>query len=69
MPDPERFVREHQTSLWRYLRLLGANAADAEYLLQETSLRFLRRTQPHPAAAATACCHCTCRHCRRPDGS
>ena len=52
MPDPELFVREHQTSLWRYLRLLGAGAADAEDLLQETLLRFLRRTEPHPAAAA-----------------
>jgi RNA polymerase sigma-70 factor, ECF subfamily len=52
MSDPERFVRDHQTSLWRYLRLLGANAADAEDLLQETFLRFLRRTEPHPAAAA-----------------
>lgn len=52
MSDPEQFVREHQQSLWRYLRLLGAEAADAEDLLQETFLRYLRRTPAHPAPAA-----------------
>lgn len=52
MSDPEQFVREHQQALWRYLRLLGAGAADAEDLLQETFLRFLRRAEPHPVPAA-----------------
>lgn len=52
MSDPELFVRAHQQSLWRYLRLLGAEAADAEDLLQETFLRYLRRTEPHPVPAA-----------------
>lgn len=38
----EPFVREHQAAVWRYLRLLGASAHDAEDLLQETFLSFLR---------------------------
>lgn len=50
--DAETFVREHQAGVWRYLRLLGANAADADDLLQETFLRFLARHTGHPAAAA-----------------
>lgn len=48
----EAFVRDHQAGVWRYLRLLGAPAADADDLLQETFLRFLARTEPHPAAPA-----------------
>lgn len=52
LPDAEAFVREMQPGIWRYLRLLGASATDADDLLQETFLRFLRRTAPHPAAAA-----------------
>jgi len=52
MPDPEQFVREHQQSLWRYLRLLGAGASDAEDLLQETFVRYLRRSEAHPVPAA-----------------
>ena len=42
--DPESFVREHQAGVWRYLRLLGASGADAEDLLQETLLAFLRKS-------------------------
>jgi len=41
--DAEAFVREHQAGIWRYLRLLGASAEDADDLLQETLLRYLRR--------------------------
>lgn len=51
--DAESFVREHQAVVWRYLRLLGASAADADDLLQETFLRVLRRPGP-PVAASTA---------------
>ena len=43
--DPELFVRRHQEGVWRYLRLLGAAAADADDLLQETFLAFLRKAK------------------------
>ncbi len=46
--DVEVFVRAHQTGVWRYLRLLGAESADAEDLLQETFLRFFRTSTPEP---------------------
>jgi len=49
--DVESLVRAHQDGVWRYLRLLGATAADADDLLQETFLAFLRRPR---AADATA---------------
>jgi len=32
-PDAESLIREHQVEIWRYLRLLGASAADADDLL------------------------------------
>jgi len=44
--DPESFVREHQAGIWRYLRLLGATGADADDLVQETFLTFLRKSSP-----------------------
>ncbi|MCB9887452.1 MAG: sigma-70 family RNA polymerase sigma factor [Planctomycetes bacterium] len=50
--DAGAFVREHQTAVWRYLRLLGADPATADDLLQETFLRFLRRPGPHPDSGA-----------------
>ncbi len=50
--DSESFVREHQAGIWRYLRLLGACAADADDLLQETFLTFLRKAEPHAGATA-----------------
>jgi RNA polymerase sigma-70 factor (ECF subfamily) len=50
--EAEAFVREHQAGIWRYLRLLGAGAADADDLLQETFLRFLRSSTAHMAPAA-----------------
>ncbi len=49
--ETEAFVREHQSGVWRYLRRLGASAADADDLLQETFLRFLRQA-PHPSGSA-----------------
>ncbi len=51
-PDVGAFVREHQTAVWRYLRLLGADPATADDLLQETFLRLLRRPAPHPDIGA-----------------
>lgn len=50
--DAGAFVREHQTAVWRYLRLLGADPATADDLLQETFLRLLRRPGPHHDPAA-----------------
>ncbi len=52
MSDVEAFVHEHQAAVWRYLRLLGAPAADADDLLQDTLLRFLAREVPRPGARA-----------------
>lgn len=52
-PDAESLIREHQVEIWRYLRLLGASAADADDLLQETFLRLLRRTVDPRAIRAT----------------
>lgn len=36
-------VREHQADLWRYLRFLGCEPADADDLVQETFLAVARR--------------------------
>ena len=36
-------IRQHQAQIWRYLRLLGASAVDADDLMQETFLRVLRQ--------------------------
>jgi RNA polymerase sigma-70 factor (ECF subfamily) len=41
--DIEGLVRTHQAGIWRYLRALGCNAAEAEDLTQETFLEVLRR--------------------------
>ena len=48
--DPESFVRAHQAGVWRYLRLLGASATDADDLLQETFLAVLRKDLPGEGA-------------------
>lgn len=37
--DLESLIRTYQTSVWRYLRLLGADPAEADDLMQETFLR------------------------------
>lgn len=49
--DSESFVHAHQAGIWRYLRLLGASAADADDLLQETFLAVLRKALPGADAA------------------
>ena len=48
-------VRQHQADVWRYLRFLGATAADADDLTQETFLampraEFSERSRPETAA-------------------
>ncbi|MEM7202382.1 MAG: sigma-70 family RNA polymerase sigma factor [Planctomycetota bacterium] len=37
----ETFIRQHQTHLWRYLRFLGCDPAQADDLTQETFLKVL----------------------------
>lgn len=41
--DLARLVKEHQTGVWRYLRVLGCPAAEAEDLTQETFLTVLSK--------------------------
>ena len=41
--DVARLVREHQTGVWRYLRVLGCPADEAEDLTQETFLAVLTK--------------------------
>lgn len=41
-PDLAVFVRQHQASVWRYLRYLGAKSAEADDLTQETFLALAK---------------------------
>lgn len=41
--DVQRLVHEHQTGVWRYLRVLGCPAAEADDLTQETFLAVLTK--------------------------
>ena len=41
--DVARLVREHQAGVWRYLRVLGCPAAEADDLTQETFLAVLTK--------------------------
>lgn len=41
--DVSRLVNEHQTGVWRYLRVLGCPADEAEDLTQETFLAVLTK--------------------------
>ncbi len=43
MKSPEELIRTHQAGVWRYLRMLGCEAALADDLTQETFLKVLRR--------------------------
>ena len=48
-------VAEHQAEVWRYLRYLGANSADADDLTQETFVALSRSTfcyQSRPETSA-----------------
>lgn len=40
---PADLISRHQNGVWRYLRMLGCEAATADDLTQETFLRVLRR--------------------------
>lgn len=41
--SPAELIIRHQRGVWRYLRVLGCDAATADDLTQETFLRVLRR--------------------------
>ncbi len=43
-PDLAQLVHQYQADVWRYLRYLGASAADADDLTQETFLAVVRST-------------------------
>lgn len=47
-------VQQHQVMVWRYLRALGADAALAEDLTQDTFLEIMRRPLEQYNEAATA---------------
>lgn len=52
--DVAGLIRNHQAGVWRYLRVLGCDAAEAEELAQETFLAVLQSPfqDYHPAATA-----------------
>lgn len=52
--DLAALVAEHQATVWRYLRFLGASPADAEDLTQETFLAVARATFDQRSPAETA---------------
>ena len=52
--DPAVLIREHQTGVWRYLRMLGCAAAEADDLTQETFLSILQRPFDDYSPAATS---------------
>ncbi len=47
-------VERHQVTVWRYLRALGADAATADDLTQDTFLEIMRRPLQQFSDAATA---------------
>src|SRR5437867_2915957 len=52
--DVARLVRDHQAGLWRYLRVLGCTASQAEDLTQETFLAVLQKPFQEFSTRATA---------------
>lgn len=52
--DLAALVAEHQADIWRYLRYLGAESADADDLTQETFLAFHRATFAERSPVETA---------------
>lgn len=52
--DAARLVQEHQAGVWRYLRVLGCDANEAEDLTQETFLAVLTKPFHDHNQAATA---------------
>jgi RNA polymerase sigma-70 factor (ECF subfamily) len=52
--DPVRLIERHQTGVWRYLRALGCDPAEADDLTQETFLAVLQKPFEDYDPAATA---------------
>jgi RNA polymerase sigma-70 factor (ECF subfamily) len=52
--DPVRLIETYQVGIWRYLRALGCDAAQAEDLTQETFLAALQRPFQDISPAATS---------------
>jgi len=52
--DPVRLIETYQAGVWRYLRALGCDAAQAEDLTQDTFLAILQRPFQDINPAATA---------------
>lgn len=52
--DPATLIRQHQAGVWRYLRVLGCDPAEADDLTQETFLGILERPFNDYNPAATA---------------
>ncbi|WP_254511914.1 RNA polymerase sigma factor [Anatilimnocola floriformis] len=52
--DPVRLIETYQVGIWRYLRALGCDAAQAEDLTQETFLAALQRPFQDINPAATS---------------
>lgn len=52
--DAARLIKEHQAGVWRYLRVLGCSANQAEDLTQETFLAVLQKPFREINRAATA---------------
>ena len=52
--DLAGMIKHHQAGVWRYLRVLGCSAAEADDLTQETFLAVLQRPFQQYSPAATA---------------
>ena len=52
--DLASLISSHQASVWRYLRVLGCSAAEADDLTQETFLAVWQRPFQQYSAAATS---------------
>jgi RNA polymerase sigma-70 factor (ECF subfamily) len=52
--DPVRLIETHQAGVWRYLRALGCDPAEADDLTQETFLAVLQKPFDDFNPAATA---------------
>ena len=54
--SPAELITKHQHGVWRYLRMLGCDAATADDLTQETFLKVLRsdKFQQHSSAATSS---------------
>ena len=52
--DPHRLIENHQAGVWRYLRALGCDPAEADDFTQETFLAVLQKPFDDYNPAATA---------------